>query len=206
MAAIVNRRRVMGSGLPFGAKQIAHLESTGTQWIDTGYVPKGNTELEIRYSVTKLPSSLSQGVIPYGCRVGYKNQQYNIYSPVNRQDQCHVCYSNSDFYFTKAVLNQTILVHANGPEVNFGGTTCTFNPGRLPNLNIYLFGMNNNGTFGSGVNLKLKIDYFWIKEDGQLILDMIPSRIDQVGYMYDKVSGRLFGNRGSDAFILGPDV
>ena len=39
-----------------------------------------------------------------------------------------------------------------------------------------------------------------------LVRDFIPVRVGQVGYLYDKVSGQLFGNLGTDSFILGPDL
>ena len=42
--------------------------------------------------------------------------------------------------------------------------------------------------------------------EGETVLDLIPVRKDGVGYMYDRVSGRLYGNAAdSGAFILGPD-
>ena len=37
-------------------------------------------------------------------------------------------------------------------------------------------------------------------------MDLVPVRIGSTGYMYDKVSGNLFGNSGTGSFILGPDV
>ena len=43
-------------------------------------------------------------------------------------------------------------------------------------------------------------------QTGKLRLDMIPVRVGSVGYMYDKVSGRLFGNAGTGDFVLGPDI
>ena len=42
--------------------------------------------------------------------------------------------------------------------------------------------------------------------EGETVLDLIPVRKDGVGYMYDRVSGRLYGNAaGTGAFIIGPD-
>jgi hypothetical protein len=38
-----------------------------------------------------------------------------------------------------------------------------------------------------------------------MLRDFIPVRKGTTGYMYDKVSGQLFGNSGSGNFILGPD-
>lgn len=45
-----------------------------------------------------------------------------------------------------------------------------------------------------------------IKEGDTLLRNFIPVRKDGVGYLYDKVSGELFGNAGTGDFILGPDV
>ena len=39
-----------------------------------------------------------------------------------------------------------------------------------------------------------------------LVRDMIPVRVGTKGYLYDCISGRLFGNSGSSDFILGPDL
>lgn len=38
------------------------------------------------------------------------------------------------------------------------------------------------------------------------VRDFIPVRVGQTGYLYDRVSGQLFGNLGSGDFILGPDI
>lgn len=45
----------------------------------------------------------------------------------------------------------------------------------------------------------------WVKS-GITIFDLTPVRIENEGYMYDKVSGKLFGNSGTGKFILGPDI
>ena len=37
------------------------------------------------------------------------------------------------------------------------------------------------------------------------IFDFVPVRKGNIGYMYDRVSGQLFGNQGTGAFIIGPD-
>jgi hypothetical protein len=52
----------------------------------------------------------------------------------------------------------------------------------------------------------MRIRRFSVKLHGELILDYIPFRVGQVGYMYDKVSRQLFGNSGTGAFVVGPDV
>ena len=41
--------------------------------------------------------------------------------------------------------------------------------------------------------------------NGEKVADIIAVRKDGVGYMYDRVSGQLFGNAGTGAFVIGPD-
>lgn len=45
-----------------------------------------------------------------------------------------------------------------------------------------------------------------VEKAGQTLLDAIPVRVGTTGYMYDSVSGNLFGNAGTGDFILGSDV
>ena len=52
----------------------------------------------------------------------------------------------------------------------------------------------------------MKIGKTSITIDNTLVLDFIPVRKNGVGYMYDSISGELFGNAGTGDFILGNDV
>lgn len=53
-----------------------------------------------------------------------------------------------------------------------------------------------------------RISSFIIKDlDADVIVfNGIPVRVGQVGYLYDKVSGQLFGNAGTGDFIIGSDI
>ena len=65
----------------------------------------------------------------------------------------------------------------------------------------YLFRCQNNSNAFIG-----KLYYIKIYQNNTLVRDFIPVRVGQVGYMYDQVSGQLFGNAGSGSFVLGNDV
>ena len=70
--------------------------------------------------------------------------------------------------------------------------------------NLYMFAFGRKGSpiiFG-----KSRIAYCKVYDNGTLLRDFIPVRVGNVGYMYDKVSGQLFGNSGTGSFILGPDT
>ena len=69
---------------------------------------------------------------------------------------------------------------------------------------IVLFGWCNLGTKTSSY---CRIGGFTAYNNGAKVMDLIPVRKDGVGYMYDKVSGQLFGNAsGSGAFTYGNDI
>ena len=68
-------------------------------------------------------------------------------------------------------------------------------------LSLFLFGVNGN----TSINTNGRISSCKIYHSGVLVRDYIPVRKGTVGYMYDRVSGQLFGNQGTGAFIIGPD-
>ena len=49
-----------GDYFPVGYKEVEYIESTGTQYIDTGYIPKTNTKLELTLSFNGEFSSPSE--------------------------------------------------------------------------------------------------------------------------------------------------
>lgn len=75
---------------------------------------------------------------------------------------------------------------------------------QIPTNTLYMFARNYNNR-PSGLS-SARIYYCKLYNGGILKRDFIPVRKGQVGYMYDKVSGQLFGNAGTGAFILGPDI
>jgi hypothetical protein len=67
-------------------------------------------------------------------------------------------------------------------------------------------------TYNSNSNLIIQFNCgFLVKKvaltyNGVCVFDAIPVRVGNVGYMYDKISGQLFGNAGTGDFILGNDI
>lgn len=70
----------------------------------------------------------------------------------------------------------------------------------IPNMNMSLNGRIQNGS----IVRRSKLRIYSFEVVGRL--NLIPVRVGTVGYFYDKISGRLYGNAGSGAFTLGPDV
>jgi hypothetical protein len=73
------------------------------------------------------------------------------------------------------------------------------------NIKAKLYDSKNN-LYAYGYGTKRYFKKFKLLDSKNIPkLDLIPVRVGNVGYMYDKVSGKLFGNVGTGSFILGPD-
>lgn len=110
--------------------------------------------------------------------------------------------TGSTVYWQKCKFsaNQRICQSAQG-SFNY-----TWSPNPFPQIQIpmYLFALNNKGV--AEKFFRGKITSFSITLDEIVIIDLIPVRKGNFGYMYDRVSGKLFRNHGTGSFIIGPDL
>ena len=100
--------------------------------------------------------------------------------------------------FEAVSVNGALTYDFDGERI-FTGLTDSFNLNRFYLLAI---GETNFERLYSG-NMRMFSAAFSASDGKQF--DMIPVRKDGVGYMYDRVSGELFGNQGTGAFLIGPD-
>lgn len=194
------RNRMMATyedrGIPY--QRVSFLRSTGTQYIDTGILVtydrlQEGMVLEIKMAANNNAAS-GKNNRPYFF-VGRSNSKaysgfeynYKISSVTFANDTPYVLKIDStdgNFYVDGNVATE----YAETKTETSGNT-------------IALFGVKNNSSMGS----KYAQTIYWckIRYKGELVRDMVPVEVDGVGYMYDKVSGELFGNLGTGTFILG---
>lgn len=199
----LNRRRVMGGNVPYDAR-IEYLESTGTQYIDTGIVSSINTGVAgdvmlIQRSTTGNDVILGELRGTYFILDGFCVDLggYFFMSYMNRVASQN---ENERITFSMNYLNDSIG--------SFNDLTINLNKAEnATKYNIYLYGYNFDGSVSFQYAAR-KIRFYSVKfTEGQTIVrDFIPVRVGNVGYMYDKVSKQLFGNMGTGNFILGGDV
>ena len=201
MGALLNRRRYMGGmSLPYDA-EVEYLESTGTQWINTGINCNSKYILEVEAQGAKS----SEGIL--GARKSGENSAHTLVYP---NDGGTIRYTSggtdsnifgnvniSLYNIYKADYNK---LYINDALVGTSSRTVAF----TLNIPYYLFAINTNGSVSNLGAKKIKMCRIW--DEDSLLLDLIPVRKGQVGYMYDKVSRQLLGNQGTGDFILGPDV
>lgn len=200
--SIFRRRLMMGQGesvLPYDA-EVEWLGGDNASYIDTGMKASGILHIKT-YLVDFF--SRATGSWPFGGRNAYNNNAYGIFVATD-SNRLTVAYNGSTNSFnTYSSYPSSCWVEMKSGSIKVGNTTHTFTAKTFTSsYNVILFGLNNGGRLIRG---PLKIGKTFIT-DGTTTLDLIPVRVGTVGYMYDKLSGRLLGNDGSGTFILGNDI
>ena len=194
-----NKRFVMP--MPYDSK-IEYLESSGNQYIDTGHILNGNDKVDIVYD------RLGYGII-FGSRSSYNTKECSITNESGNNHKYYIKFGITGqqqiLYESNTQPTGTVSVHIESGDIKVNGTTVStaLYGSNFFNGNCFLFLINQNGSAYSGTQkFPKRIRSFKIEG----ILDLIPVRRGNVGYMYDKVSGKLFGNAGTGQFILGNDI
>ena len=184
--------------VPYDAR-VEYLESSGSEWIDTGICATNATRAELGLRIIKIiPRTGIFGTFEapksfymYNSSEGYLQTGFGEYTGQGYS-------GNNKQYFD--IIFDNFSVYRNDVKI------ASFTPMVFTNtVPLVLFSMNRaNSTLYSSCPIELY--YCKLFKDDILVRDFIPVRVGQVGYMYDKVSKKLFGNAGTGAFILGPDI
>lgn len=192
--------------LPSGYKQLEYIESSGTQYIDTGVTGRGGLSTEAKAmplteETTGLLScrSETEGRVYLGFRVynshinlGFKSEIQSAVTVVPNK-----VYTAT--YDTKNNIGKVIL---DGTEIINTSIDSSFNSG----YTMYMFGTNAHT--GIVAYAALRAYYLIIKdENNTLVRDFVPCQNASGEYgMYDMITKKFFGNAGTGTFIGGPEV
>ena len=213
--------------------EIQYLESTSTQYINLNYYACGTDIVEVRVKSTTNNWNWYAGngtnVTNYplwnpffGMQDSGNYKFWGTYVSTNTNDKYYTYFYNqsagNNAYpgFTPTLTSSTVMnwytykfdqktIYRNGSKMT-GTNNGTVNDTILNKHTIYLFSSNEPAVQHKGTS-KLQIAWFKLSDKNNVLkFDMIPVRVGQIGYMYDRVSGQLFGNDGTGQFVLGPDV
>lgn len=189
---------------PYDSK-VEYLESSNTQYIETGIIPDSNTGI-----YAKVIYGNNTDTYCLGCRNNSNNTRWSVghassgfyygyagYQSSNRLTgtmgaEIKLNYLN-DKKFTASDINSTSSSTVNLPSLSF-----------TPTYNIRLFG--SAGITGNYTKFTGKIYFCKITQGSEIICDLIPVRIGSIGCLFDMVTGNLFYNEGTGNFVLGPDI
>lgn len=173
-----------------GFTQMQYLESSGTQYIDTGYAPKANSVYEIDGYFTSRPKTaklfgsgspyihlLSTGYVRYGDSHDYGFPD----APTTR-----ATYNLSS---AGLIIDNVIVNDTRGSVTPKDGAK------------IYLFGVCNINRVAAELACG-RIYGFKIYENEELVLNLVPAmrNSDHILGFYDMISGNFYTNRGTGSF------
>lgn len=209
---IASKQIAFGGGKrkPYDA-EIEYLESTGTQYIDTGIVCSDSLGIEIDLSILELNETTFQqffGSYEIGSNLSWGGWSNNITQYAVGTAYNYTMINNPPIPFRSVTSINYLsdgLILVKNPELSINVMMVYTYDSMVNDFKFMLFGGGDrNGV--TSYDGKCKIHRATITDGVSVILDLIPVRVGDVGYMYDKVSGKLFGNAGTGAFVLGPDI
>lgn len=180
---------------------LQYIQSSGEQYIDTGFVPNQDTRVYAQCALALASStaglfgvreSSSARAFQFVTQANYYRSDYNgTLSNVTNNN-----YGATMFYVDKN-KNVTDINGLYSSEAPYGTFTC---PG-----NMYVFATNNNGSlyaYSSASLYSMKI-----YNNGTLVRDFKPAKNpDGVIGLWDAKNEMFYSNSGTGTFTAGPEV
>lgn len=174
--------------------KLEYIQSNGTQYIDTGIVPKNNTRVDADCDITYG----TDWVMILG---SYDPNKY--FSWWANGAKIYAYYGTSNKNVAGENGKQTLSANKNiwtagNSAISFSEVSFT------SNFSIYLFSVNNGGNYSKA---SMKLYSCQIYDNGTLVRDFIAAKLsDGTVGLYDKLNGLLYINVGTGAFTAGPVV
>lgn len=186
-----------GAPLPYDA-EVEYLQFDGESWIDTQIVAATSVRVDLK--AIRGKSAWTPDCIIGTYSGAYSYYQFSFFgsgysvASGGSYDKSTIGLNPTDEHIVNYNANASHDVIIDG--IKYGTTTARSN-----GQNIFIGRRENSGTAESTV--------FYVKIFSEYLIpvrDFIMVRVGNIGYMYDRISGQLFGNQGTGAFIIGPDI
>lgn len=194
------------SRLPDGYTELEYIESTGTQYIDTGFSPTTETRLTIEIS------NLIRGTsnVLFGSRNPNSPSSPYMFGAVltsSTMNSIRSDYFGSNATITPSDLSIKTIVDKDKNTFSAFGLTAknTASSGKKCPDPLYLFCYNSAGT--EGYYSKYKMYSCKIYDNDKLIRDYVPCKApnQQIG-LYDLEHSIFYENAGTGNFVSGPEI
>ena len=196
--------------VPTGYQRVEYIENTGTQYIDTGYIPNYNNNIHI-----EIISKPSASGVRY-CLLSNYSAANHLSLELYNNNKGRAYYNNSAVdskIGTLSTLSENTYIF--DYDANNKTYTFAFNNETASGT------MNATGTSGNSMLLfvdqakrfstfitPIKIYSLEISENYTILRHMIPAyrKSDGVRGLYDAAGDRFYTNAGTGTFEIGPDV
>lgn len=184
---------------------IEYIQCSNTQYIDVGFPATGGVKYEQKIQI------LEYNAIGIGSHSRNDSNGYNrceFVAKNNYQVEVNKCGDLATVTYSVNLTEPHIWIYDAVGSKKFGSidgntlvdTTDTWTLDPDTNLTIFI---RQYDSLIKGC--RFYYGKIW-DSSYNLVRDFIPVRVGDIGYLYDQVSGQLFGNAGTGSFILGPDI
>ena len=205
---LVNRG---SSRLPSAYTELDYIESTGTEYIDTGIIPNQNTGIEIKISSNSYEHN---ELFICGSGVDSSHQAFEIYPwPLYADWKMQFNYGTDDVFLgtvTPNALDQvTVTQKKQQVSMNVGGSMLNSehpaNTFTSP-YTLTLLALHRENTIVSTANVKIYECRIW--DNDELMRNFVPCRKNATSEMglFDLISNEFFANAGTGGFQAGNEV
>jgi hypothetical protein len=200
--------------LPYDA-EVEYLESTGTQYIDTGYAFTDDYSFEIDFDGISTDMSLfgarsgnvRTSVVYYSGTTGFS---VNIAGYTGTTTPFHLSpiVPNTRMMFKTAVVSNKCSIWIDGESKYMNEA---FSGSYISGVTMALFATKyGNNDFREKTSSKVYSVKMW--QGSTLVRSFVPVRVGTVGYLFDRANptggpngNGLYGNAGTGSFTVGPD-
>jgi hypothetical protein len=202
--AMILGKKLLKSILPSEYKQLDYIESTGIQYIDTGFAPNQDTRVVCDFQLTEVYSSFV-----FGARrtSGGAYAQAYTFNMGGGGFFVTTYYSSTAEKFSEIdLLRHTVDKNKNVTTFDNASITSSYVEFTAPKT-LAIFACNQGDRDGY-LPSKMKLYSCQMYDNGTLIRDFVPcyrKSNGEVG-LYDTVSKSFFGNKGTGTFLKGNDV
>ena len=190
--------------LPTGYTALEYLESTGTQYIDTGVIPNSNTGViaDFQYTDTRSGEQVVFGVVENNFLIDrISGIMYYAYKQGRSL--------NGAFQMDEQTARYTVALNwKNSGTASMNDTTKQLSSVIFSNsVSMYIFA-SNYIDHGAYIPMTGRIYNIKVSQNADMVRNFVPARRDRDGElgMYDLVSNTFFTNAGDGEFIAGPDA
>lgn len=182
--------------LPYDA-EVEYIESTGTQWIDTGVAEGNPSKVAVEIDCDRNPF----------CGFSHQNKTVGTWVGLGYNSAWWGNFSNR-FQYTDSGARQLLKWDGSKGFSQDGilkkTFTSTVGTDSISNttwglLCVYNFDVNARGVRAG----KIYGARIWV--NGAIVRDLVPVRVGTAGALYDRVSGTLFYSATSTPLVAGPD-
>ena len=202
----IDEVRKTNSILPSGVELYDYIQSSGTQWIDTGYIFQTlNKKTDIKFQILSGSQSASH---LFGATINQSPYDLNLYNGPNtwqmyigtRSWDTFSTTTGSDYQVITDLVEDSLTITVNGTA----RTTITGVTQVNVNNNLYLL---HTSTTRSGYRHPIcKLYHFRVWDNNILKRNMLPCTYLGEPGMWDTVENKFYRNQGTGQFTLGNKI